>query len=446
MTDCPHRKLTGQAKYCNIAEQISGIPVQVMDEHCSYCSNSEYPNDINNVTVSVAISAVYDQDPTKARELVAKYSSYIRYNPTEAYPCKNRSEIVGSIDCKCQGNNHVYKCKVHGLSAIRKLTPGIPTVKIGSDSLSRDMSYCNGCLEINDEATIFSTCDPDHYHSYEDLLDNAKKLASNVARNEKLRGIVGIPRSGMLAAAAMAVHLGVPLYYVDDNLDVRPVPSGARLFGVDTSGRLLVVDDSANSGNKISTLRNKLGTRDYIYSAVYTTKRASKLMDYAQVELELPHWFEWWLYGSPLLYDQQIATDFDGIICEDCPIDCDDDGPKYIKWMMEVKPIRHFYPHGIPYAITARIEKYKDLTRKWVNENQQVIAKIIHAPYKSKEERSLHNISEFKAKTCLSLGVKIFIESEPIQAMEIAAMTNLPVICPKMKKVLNHNKGNYIFK
>ncbi len=446
MIKCNFLESINGVNYCKVVEEINGIKTEVLQEHCDHCANSTMPYSYNKVTVSLAISSAAKVDPEKASKILSQYGEYVRYDPSKDIQCRNRTQSIGKIDCRCQGNNEVYGCKVHELCAIRKLTPGIPTIKLKDLEIKKDIKYCNSCDDLADQASAFTTVEPDYYHSYDDLVTNAKYLASNISKNEQIRGVVGIPRSGMLAASAMAVHLGVPLYYIDRNLNIIAVPYGARLEGSSYTGRLLIVDDSANSGNKLSLLRNKLGDVDYIYSAVYSTERALKVLDYAQIHLELPHWFEWWLYGSPLLYYQKVATDFDGIICEDCPVEMDDDGAKYMQWLMTVKPLRHFYPHGIPYAITARLEKYRDITRWWVNQNRQIIAKIIHAPYKSKEERSLHNISEFKAKSCLSLGVEIFIESEPIQAMEIAAIAKIPVICPKMKKVLNHDKGKYVFK
>lgn len=447
--DCEYKK----ENCCKRAEELCGMEVKVEDIHCQICISSADPQGINRATVSLAAQKVMQQDEAKGLAFIKKFVDVLKVIPSEPqkvdFSCVNRGSEIGDVDCKCQGKNKVYTCAKHGFCSIRKMVPGIPKVILGDElTVQRPLKYCNDCDDITSQrGHSFDTVKPDYYHTIDDLILNSVKLASNIASYEQIKGVAGIPRSGLTVASAMAVHLGVPLYYIDHLDNLNPIPNGLRLSGVSPdNGKILLVDDSMNTGQRMREIRQRLGDRYYVYGAVYSTHKAKSYADYIQVLIDLPHWYEWWLYGCPLLYYQKVATDFDGIICEDCPPQYDDDGPLYTKWMMEVKPIRHFYPHGVPYAITARLEKYAKLTRWWLDRNKQVVGNVIHAPYKSKEERSRHSIAQFKAQKCKELGVEIFIESEPVQAMEIAALTDKPVICPKSRKVYNFEKGQYIFR
>lgn len=450
MMDCEY-KIDNR---CVKVEEICGIRADVDDTHCQHCVSSSDPKGINRVTVSLAIYKTREVDKQKSVLLINKYKDIlitqkvVKQRSAEL-GCGHRGQEVGDVDCKCQGKNKVYTCTKHGLCAIRKMVPGTPKILLNDGpKIQRQLHYCIDCEDISDrKGHCFDTVKPDYYHTTDDLILNAIKLASNIAAFEKIKGVAGVPRSGLTAASAMASHLGVPLYYLDNDNKVLPLPNGARLLGTEHQhGKILIVDDSANSGQRMRTIRTVNGSNNYIFCAVYSTSKAKDVLDYVQVLIDLPHWFEWWFYGCSLLYYQKVATDFDGIICEDCPPELDDDGQLYTKWMMEVKPIRHFYPHGVPYVITARLEKYAELTRWWLERNQQVVGGVVHAPYKTKEERSKHSIAHFKAQKCKELGVEIFIESEPVQAMEIASLTDKPVICPKSRKVYNFEKGQYIFR
>lgn len=267
---------------------------------------------------------------------------------------------------------------------------------------------------------------PNRYYVYEDLICYSRSLISAIARDHEICGVAGVPRSGMLAAAAAAIHLGVPLLEASE-AGMRPISHGRRLDNVHQAGRIVVMEDSLNSGVRFAHIRKSLGSQ-HIYAAVFSTPRSVGRADYVQVHLPLPHWFDWWLWGSKYLLNRNIGIDFDGILCGDCPRDCDTDDQKYIDWIRSVEPIRHAKPFGVPLVVTGRLERYRDETVQWCKRNRQEVKAFRFGPWASAKERN--HIADWKAKMCLELNLTGFVESDARQAARIAEITKLPVVCP----------------
>jgi hypoxanthine phosphoribosyltransferase len=276
------------------------------------------------------------------------------------------------------------------------------------------------------------------YWKYADLIQEARELASRIAGNESISAIAGVPRSGMVAASAMAVQLGVPLCEASME-GVRSLSYGRRLENQpERPGRVLVVEDSINTGRRFRELQAKLG-KDYLYASVFSTTAGAKQCHYVGVQIDLPHWFEWWFWGSKSAQINKIATDFDGILCEDCPpmknYDCD----KYRYWLRHVRPIVHASPHGVPYIITARLEDYRGATLEWMVKHRQVCGELVMGPWRSSSERARHCPGSWKASECKRLEIKTFIESCPKQAAVIHE-AGVTVVCPELGRVLKSGK------
>jgi hypothetical protein len=354
--------------------------------------------------------------------------------------CTHQGELYGKIDCGCQGDVSVFKCAKHGLAAKQKRKPG--THQIITLDGSREPwipVYCVGCDDFelkgkSGETMILSTGDPTRYWTMEDLLGLAKGLASEIAKEHEISAVAGVPRSGMLAASAMAIHLSVPLLEASTQ-GLRSLTHGRRIENVPQKGRTIVVEDSLNTGRRFSELKRSLG-EEHIYASIFSTPRSKHLADYVGCELPLPHWFDWWLYGSRAMQQMRIGIDFDGILCGDCPRDTDDDGERYSAWMQNVPAIRHVFPHGVPLIITGRLEKYRSLTESWLARNRQVASKIIFGHWPDIAARRGQSIAAFKAQQIVNEQCSHFIESDPRQAREIVERTGIPVICPELRACL----------
>lgn len=274
--------------------------------------------------------------------------------------------------------------------------------------------------------------DPNTYYHYSDLVQHARNLASTIARREPVAAIAGVPRSGMLAATAAAIHLGVPLYEAHYD-GLKEIGHGRRLDNQKHEGRVVVMEDSLNTGRRFTDLKKRLGSNP-IYATVFCTPSAIRIPDYFAVELALPHWFDWWLWGSRLLIMTRIGIDFDGILCEDCPLDDDDDGPKYDAFLKNVMPLRHAWPHGVPVIISGRMSKYEQQTRDWLQANRQRAVSLALGSWSTLAERR-GKIAEHKAKVCREMKLSAFIESDQRQAREICEMARIPVACPAARTV-----------
>lgn len=274
---------------------------------------------------------------------------------------------------------------------------------------------------------------PNRYYVYDDLIHYARQLASTIAQDIEILGIAGVPRSGMLAASAAAIHLGVPLYEARAD-GVRDMCHGRRLDNIKQNGRIVVMEDSLNTGRRFEQLKRRLGSR-CVYSSVFATPQSVSKADYVAVELALPHWFDWWLFGSRHLNMARVGLDFDGILCSDCPAEKDTDDEQYSHWMSNVLPIRHAWPYGAPVIVTGRLEKYRQTTEDWLRRNRQKIGTIAFGQWQTMAERRRGGIAMHKARMAKEMKLTAFIESDSRQAQQIAEIAKIPVACPEARTV-----------
>ena len=91
--------------------------------------------------------------------------------------------------------------------------------------------------------------------------------------------IVGIPRSGMLAASLLALHLNLPLTDIDGFIEGRLMGSGLQrkcikrnITSLHEARRALIVDDSLLTGAEMKRARNLVDlcglTEKTIFAAV----------------------------------------------------------------------------------------------------------------------------------------------------------------------------------
>src|SRR3990170_849732 len=101
-----------------------------------------------------------------------------------------------------------------------------------------------------------------HYRSVADLNDDIISGLHLVPAGVEL--VVGIPRSGLLAGIFMSLALNVPVTDVEGFLSGRVLCSGRTRrrenFDADPrqASRVLVVDDSADTGHSVREARERL--------------------------------------------------------------------------------------------------------------------------------------------------------------------------------------------
>lgn len=156
-----------------------------------------------------------------------------------------------------------------------------------------------------------------NYRSVADLNDDVARWVNRLPRNLDL--IVGVPRSGLLAATLLALHLNLPLTDVDGYLAGRLLGAGPRLGGCQcryprgAARRVLVVDDSIWSGRQLAAVREKIEaaqmSRGVFYAAIYAIPSAVDLVDYYCKIVGLPRAFEWNILHHPSLSSSCVVAD-----------------------------------------------------------------------------------------------------------------------------------------
>ena len=258
-----------------------------------------------------------------------------------------------------------------------------------------------------------------------------------------ITAIAGVARSGLSAATMLSMYLHLPMVTIRQTMgDVVQTGNGWRLGGSKhvnpRTEKILVVDDTVMTGNSLKAIK-PLIDREFgnaVYAAIYVNPKAMLKPDIWSVDLPWPHILEWNVFNSVL--SPSAATDFDGILCHDCPPGSDDDGPKYLDFIRNAMPLYTPRKCPIPLIVTARIERYRADTEDWLRRHGIRWNRLVMHPAATLRERQRDNIAAYKARHYAEWaanhratpGPIIFFESEDGQAREIAKLSKLLTVCP----------------
>jgi len=251
--------------------------------------------------------------------------------------------------------------------------------------------------------------------------------------------VVGIPRSGMLAANIIALHLNLPLTDLDGYLEGRVMPCGQRGRAGVTSTHALVVDDSALSGATMRTARARIDAAGMsgrvTMTAVYVAPDARAMVDHAFEEIVGPRVFEWNLMHGGMI--GRSCVDIDGVLCVDPTERQNDDGPRYRRFLEQTPPL--LLPSTpVGRLVTCRLEKYRNLTEQWLASHGVQYGELIMMDLPSKAARlAAGPHGRFKAEVYASTDALLFIESSQRQALDIARFSGRPVLCIETRKMVN---------
>jgi len=274
-----------------------------------------------------------------------------------------------------------------------------------------------------------------NYKSFADLSNDIREWMKVLPYDFDL--VVGIPRSGLLPASLIALYMNLPMTDIDGLLEQRILASGRRLNIIEKELfnkrdlEVLIIDDSVNSGNQIKKTKKTLETVKSIYKftymAVYVSSRGKKFVDgYYQV-VRRPRCFEWNIFHHSIL--KKSCVDIDGILCRDPKKDENDDGPKYRKFIKNVKP--YIIPtKKVGWLVSCRLEKYRKLTEEWLKKHNIKYDNLIMMNLPNKKTRQkLGDHAEYKAKIYNKTKASFFLESSTKQASEIAKISGKDVYC-----------------
>jgi orotate phosphoribosyltransferase len=281
------------------------------------------------------------------------------------------------------------------------------------------------------------------FRSFKDLNTSIMAALPKLPRNFDL--IVGIPRSGMLVANILALHMNIPFTDLEGLLDRRVIMKGRReirgypiekLF--DKHIKVLVVDDSVGRGTQMRAAREKIADaklpHEILYGAVYVTPESLPLVDFAFERIDWGHCFAWNVMHHKLLSD--CCVDIDGVICVDPDEREDDDGDEYLKFLVNTKPL--FLPKvEIGWLVTGRLEKYRPQTADWLERHGVRYRELLMMDLPDTEaKRKIGGGAPFKSQVYLKTNAALFIESDLREARVIAKRAGQPVLCIPIQEMI----------
>jgi hypoxanthine phosphoribosyltransferase len=274
---------------------------------------------------------------------------------------------------------------------------------------------------------------------YKSVADLASTISRSISRlPADIDMVIGIPRSGMLAASLIALQRNCRLLDIGSFCANAPITTGTTrsasgevIHRAWDARHVLVVDDSAFSGHSMEHARAQVTASGYrgrsSFGVVYASSTARKSADYFMEETSMPRVFEWNVLHRKEA--EHYCVDIDGVLCHDPTEAENDDGPRYLKFLRETEQLA-FSSYRIGHLVTSRLEKYRAPTEEWLKRKgvEYGVLHMLDLPSAAERRRQrLHAL--FKASVYRSEQQSIlFIESESSQAIEIAQRSGKPVL------------------
>ncbi|ATX64672.1 phosphoribosyl transferase-like protein [Roseinatronobacter bogoriensis subsp. barguzinensis] len=284
------------------------------------------------------------------------------------------------------------------------------------------------------------------FKSYADLEADVVRMLPNLPRDLDL--IVAVPRSGLVPASMIALHLNLPVTDLEGLFDGRLIASGHRKLRKSVSEtdetplKVLIVDDSVGTGAQMREIRAELERRALPHriqiAVIYATPTGAPLVDfYGKTVPVLRHFFAWNVMHHSAI--NQWCVDIDGVLCRDCTLEEDDEAERYARFLHSAEPL-YLPTSRIGWLVTGRLEKYRAVTETWLHKHGITYDKLIMHPADSNAERKANGgIGHFKGNFYKSIDSGLFIESCAWQAKDIANASGKPVLCMETRSMIQPN-------
>lgn len=272
-----------------------------------------------------------------------------------------------------------------------------------------------------------------NFVSYQELVADCKEFASAL-RQFNPRVIIGVPRSGMLAASMIGLELNLPVITptqtIDSFFSSRFI--GARHIDLE-KGMWLVVDDSVRSGASIENAKqiavevNNKNETAILTAGLYCTEEGRWHSNFSYKIIEQPRCFEWNLFHS-----SQTSTtvfDIDGVFCQDPDFQEEDNNANILEHIQTAKLLRKISRPCLALC-TSRLEKYKKQTVEWLRKHGIRYQQLAMCPCGTVKERRNIGTAKIKAEFYNSKNqANLFVESSEHTAREMAKFTDKPILC-----------------
>ena len=272
-----------------------------------------------------------------------------------------------------------------------------------------------------------------NFKSYYDL---SRDIAANIQKLPQVDMVVGVPKSGLIPATMIASFLNVSMIDLDSFLFSFSKRKGVRKQRptAQTRERVLIVDDSVNTGNETRRVRQRIADLqddfDFTICAVYgvTPGAHDEMADVVLTHVPHPRFFQW-NYRNHIVAEH-ACFDMDGVLCVDPPEDKNDDGELYRDYILNAPPL--FIPaKKIKAIVTSRLERFRPETEEWLRKHRVAYDELIMLDLPTAvERRRLRAHAPFKSEVYAARPDDLlFVESNWKQAKAIALATDKPVIC-----------------
>ena len=275
------------------------------------------------------------------------------------------------------------------------------------------------------------------YTNYEDLSNCIRRNAWKIPQDIDL--IVGIPRSGLLAALMLSEVIGKRCTDIDTFIEGREMSWGYRqkLRGTETTRKVLILDDTVYSGRSMTAAREKLkplkDKYDFVFGSIYIDGTRAK--DYVDIFFEdmlltgeSEFYYGWNVLGQRQKRTKYCMWDIDGLLCKNPPDD------------RNTEEYEAYLPNAVPMVIpkmrigalvTYRLEKYRSVTEAWLKSYGINYGELFMFPALDRLTRKKSaSPAQYKAEIYGRTNwAKIFYESDEKQAVRIHEMCGKPVFC-----------------
>jgi len=277
------------------------------------------------------------------------------------------------------------------------------------------------------------------YRSMADLTKIIKQNLYKVPTGIDL--VVGVPRSGLLVANLIALHLNLPLVDLEGFCEQRIFCGGERLIAGKSFSEvknILVVEDSVLTGKSIKQAKSRIDglfpEKRITYLAAFIVPDAISMVDLFFDVCPFPRVFEWNIMHHSFL--AHCCVDIDGVLCYDPEEAENDDGENYLSFLKNPKLLAR-PTKIIGCLVTNRLEKYRSLTEDWLAMNNIIYDRLVMMDLPTGQARQrLNAYAEFKALAYLRYNAELFIESSLWQAKMISELSGKPVYCVESNQMI----------
>jgi len=241
--------------------------------------------------------------------------------------------------------------------------------------------------------------------------------------------IVGIPRSGLLVAGIIATKLGKPFttpeLFIQNRFWISKEIANAKKGEYKN---ILLVDDTMGRGETIERnfqlLRSHRENLNITKAALIATEASKDSVDLYYKIINFPRVTEWNLLDTK---QWKLASDLDGVICENCPPGVDSNEELYTAWIKNAKP--YLIPtFEIDMIVSSRLEKYRSDTQKWLARHGVRYKELFLWDIQSKQERKGKN-AQHKMEVFLRKKPDMIWESSFHESVQIWEGTKISTLC-----------------